>query len=417
MTNQTRPASRRPSSWGVVAWIAIAALLVQACGGIAPSASSSQGVVSAARSSAPASSASPSPAATPATPQALLDAVRQAYGAPGALALIRHGDQRTFLSSGTADTAGTPISDATRFRIASITKPMVAALVLDAVSRGEVKLDDVVGTLLPGVLRPKRAVTVRQLLDHTSGIFDESNGVHGQAEIEADVAKLTDPALRAEAEAAIQKLLAGQRAIASDRLIVALSETHERGFEPGSKFSYSNTNFQLAAMVLQRVTGKPIAELLKTRLAARLAVKGLSLAPPDLATPEFHGYGTSADGSLVDVSDDLSWFGNGGNGGVIATADDLVTVMQAIVGGKYLSADLTAAMLAPSQAGSYGLGMGHYSFTCGLVYGHQGGVNGTSSIAAASRDGRDGIVIAFNLRRESDPDDVSLAEDLLCWHP
>ena len=82
--------------------------------------------------------------------QSLLDARREAYGAPGGLALLIRDDSRWFASSGTADTAGTPITGSTRFRIASITKPIVAALVLDAVDRGEVALDDVVGDLLPG---------------------------------------------------------------------------------------------------------------------------------------------------------------------------------------------------------------------------------------------------------------------------
>ena len=70
-------------------------------------------------------------------------------------------------------------------------------------------------------------------------------------------------------------------------------------------------------------------------------------------------------------------------------------------------------MLTP-QRGTYGLGIGSYPFSCGIFFGHQGGVNGTSSIAVASQDGRDGAVIAFNLRDGGDPDLVGLAEDLLC---
>ena len=72
-------------------------------------------------------------------------------------------------------------------------------------------------------------------------------------------------------------------------------------------------------------------------------------------------------------------------------------------------------MLTPNK-GSYGLGIGDYSFTCGVVFGHQGGVNGTASFAVVSRDGHDGLVIAFNLRAKGDPDLVGLAEDLLCAH-
>ena len=198
-----------------------------------------------------------------------------------------------FLGSGTADMTGTPISAATRFRIASITKPIVAALVLDAVARGELGLDDVVGDRLPGVLRPDPPVTIRQLLEHTSGIFDESNGVATQADVEADIAKLADPALRTEANATLRQVLEGTRAIASDRVLVALSETHDRLFQPGTQFSYSNTNYQVAAMLLERRTGSPLADLLRTRLAEPLELQRTSIAPPDTASPEFRGYGTS----------------------------------------------------------------------------------------------------------------------------
>ena len=304
----------------MVATLATAGLGIGACGGARLPASSATGGFTAPPPAAPTVQPA-SPAVTPATLQGVLDAARQAYGAPGALAVVRHGDERTFLASGAADTAGTPISDATRFRIASITKPIVAALVLDAIARGEVALDDVVGDLLPGVLRPEPPVTVRQILDHTSGIFDESNGVATQADLEADIARLADPALRAEATAVLQQVLSGKRAIASDRVLVGLSETHERIFQPGTSFFYSNTNYQVAAMILERVTGKPLSELLQARFAGPLGLTRMSIAPPDTASPELRGYGTStADGSLVDLTEDLGWFGNGGNGGIIARA-------------------------------------------------------------------------------------------------
>ena len=81
---------------------------------------------------------------------------RRAYGAPGALAVVRLGAHRTFLASGPADDERDPHLRGTRFRVASITKPIVAALVVDAVARGELALDDEVGELMPAVLRRSR---------------------------------------------------------------------------------------------------------------------------------------------------------------------------------------------------------------------------------------------------------------------
>ena len=333
--------------------------------------------------------------------------------------LVRDG-VRTFAASGTADTAGTPITEGTRFRIASITKPIVAALVLDAVNRGEVALDDVVGSLLPGVLRAEPPVTVRQLLAHTSGIFDESNGIGSQGDLEADIAALADADLRAEAQAALAAALAGKRVIASDRLLVALSETHERYFAPGAGYHYSNTNYQLAAMVLEQATGMPIAELLRSRIVEALEFERTTIAPPDLGSPELRGYGTSTtDGSLVDVTDDLSWFGNGGNGGIISTPDELLGTLQAIVGERLVPTGLAAEMRAPTSMshGSYGLGLATYSLSCGTFYGHEGGVNGTASIALVAPEGGDGLVIALNLRSGEDPRLPALADSLLCEGP
>ena len=300
-----------------------------------------------------------SPAAAPSPDiQSVLDTRRDAYGAPGALALLARGDSQWFASSGTADTAGTPITEATRFRIASITKPIVATLVLDAVARGEVALDDVVGDLLPGTVREDPPITVRQLLDHTSGIFDITNEQTTAEALQADIERLPDEELRAEAQAGLDGFLAGQRVIAPARVLVALSEVHDRYFPPGSGYHYSNTGYQLAGMVLEEATGTPLAELLEERIVEPLGLQRTTLAPPDTASPELRGYGTSTeDGSLVDMTDDLLAFGNGANGGIISTADELLATIRAIVGGQLLPADLTAQMKEPNRE-SYGLGPG-----------------------------------------------------------
>ena len=385
----------------------LASLLVVACGAPAPP-------VTPAPSPTPSVVAPTAVATTPAVEaQQLIDRARVAHGAPGAVALVQRAGTRTWVASGSADADGTPITEATRFRIASITKPIVAALVLDAVARGEVGLDDVVGDILPGVVRPEPPVTVRQLLNHTSGIFDESNGVSTREEIEADIAKLGDPALRAEAESTLRDSLAGRPVIASARVIVGLSETHDRYFAPGTAFHYSNTNYQLAAMLLEAVTGMTLGDVLQARLVGPLGLRATTIAPPDTASPEMRGYGAAAaDGTLVDITDDLSWFGNGGNGGIVTTADELLTILQAIAGGTFLPADLTAAMLTADRG--YGLGIGAYPFRCGTLFGHQGAVNGTASIAVVDPETLDGAVIAMNRRDGTDPPLPTLAEALVC---
>ena len=141
------------------------------------------------------------------------------------------------------------------------------------------------------------------------------------------------------------------------------------------------------------------------------------MAPPDLSSPEFHGYGTDVDdGSLVDITDRLEMFGNGANGGVISTSGELATIMQAIVAGDLLEPSLRDEMRTPTELsdGTYGLGLARYGLTCGTFYGHEGGVNGTASIALVSEDGTDAVVVALNLRDGSNPNMPALADDLLC---
>jgi D-alanyl-D-alanine carboxypeptidase len=342
--------------------------------------------------------------------RAALDVERTSYHAAGALGVVRTGDGQFTAAFGAADLDGTPITDTTRFRIASITKPIVAALVLDAVARGKLQLDDVVDDLLPGIVRATPSITMRQLLAHTAGIFDEGN----EGDPEADVARLTDPALKAEGESLVRRYQAGEHVIASDRLLVALAETHDRYFAPGEGYHYSNVGYQLAAMLLEHVTGLSLSDLLRTRIVDPLGLRHTTIAPPDLTSPEFRGYDASTvDGSPVDVTDDLLAFGNGGNGGVISTADELLTIMQAIVTGRLLPAALVEEMERPVLE-SYGLGLATYDLSCGRFYGHGGSVNGTQSIALVTPDGADGIVMAINFRSADDPGLPGLADRVLC---
>lgn len=342
-----------------------------------------------------------------------LTTLRERYPAPGALALVAVDGERVGAWSGSADLDGTAITPDTRFRIASITKPITAALVLDSVQRGELSLDDRVDDLVPGLLAAEPAVTVRMLLEHTSGIFDETNN----RDLLDDIDLLGDADQIAEANELLDRYLAGDDVIVPATLLVAAAEAHGRDFPAGTDFGYSNLNFQVAAIVLETVTGQSIDQLLRERIVEPLGLEHTTIAPPDLASPEFRGYGTDIDdGSLVDITDELALFGNGASGGVISTADELLTIMQAIVGGDLVDPQLTAEMRTPTELsdGTYGLGLARYGLTCGTFYGHEGGVNGTASIALVSEDGTDAVVAALDLRDGSDPRMPALADDLLC---
>lgn len=341
--------------------------------------------------------------------QKVIDEARQLYGAPGALVVVHRDGQRFEVTSGAADLSGTPVAADMPFRVGSITKTVVAALALSEVAQGRLDLDDIVGE----PLQPEPPVTLRMLLSHTSGIFDIGN----EGDAIADIARLDDRDLIDEVAALEHAAAAGERVVASDRLIVGLAETHDRYFRPGTGFHYSNTNYQLAAMTLEQVSGQPLAGLLDEKLTRPLGLHHTSLAPEDLRSPLFRGYATDlTTGDRIDATDDLLAFGNGGSGGLISTADELTTILNAIVHGTVVPGDLRAAMLQPTpeSGDSYGLGIAVYNLECGVFYGHEGRVNGTASIALteATGPGRS-VVVAFN-STIGVPQLVALAEQLIC---
>ena len=210
----------------------------------APSALATSTATASPASPAAKPSVSARPTATPAATdiQALIDDERTTYGALGALAVVRVGDERWAATSGTADRAGTPIKDTTRFRIASITKPIVATLVLEQVAKGHALARRRCGQGAAGRGPCHAPGHGPPALNHTSGIFDESN----DGDPIADVEKLKDPTLRDEARALVKRYVAGERVIASDRIFVALSKrtigTSRR--EPGTTTATPTTSLR-----------------------------------------------------------------------------------------------------------------------------------------------------------------------------
>jgi D-alanyl-D-alanine carboxypeptidase len=364
-------------------------------------------------------SATPTPPSTVADvdatsdPTILLDEARETYGAPGSMAYVDVGGAAWFGTSGTADLEGAELTPTTRFRIASVTKSVVAFLVVDAVSRGELSLDDVVSRYVGEPLRAEPPITVRMLLDHTSGIFN----VGDEGDIAADIDSLTDPELKAQALDLGSRYLAGEPVRMTAELYVALAETHERYAAPGEDYHYSNPNYQLAVMVLEEATGSSFEELLRTRLVEPLGLEHTTTAPADSGIPEMHGYMPDATtGGLTDQTGDFLTLGNGGSGGVISTPEDLFRIMQAIVGGDLLPPVLAADMKDATLQSDleYGLGLGRYDLSCGTFYGHQGSVSGTQSIALVADAGPAGVVVVFNLVDGNDPGLLALAESMVC---
>ncbi|MFB6815818.1 serine hydrolase domain-containing protein [Streptomyces sp. NPDC056347] len=270
-------------------------------------------------------------------------------------------------------------------RIGSSTKTFVAALVLGLVAEGRIGLDDPVDGHLPefGV---DRRVTVRMLLQHTSGIFNFTGEYYEDGTTAPGI-----PATTAGKEWVDRRFTAYP-----PQDLVRLALSRPARFGPGEGWSYSNTNYVLARLLIERVTGRPVAEETRRLITGPLGLSGTTVpgAGTDIAEPHAHAYYRYEDGGeerTVDVTRlDPSWISSGGD--MISTSKDLQTFFSALVGGKLLPAGLLAEMCAtrPTPAPGMGYGLGVFVQDLGdgvTVITHNGGAAGHAALMYSTPDG------------------------------
>jgi D-alanyl-D-alanine carboxypeptidase len=341
-----------------------------------------------------ASSATRAPA-DPAALQHQLDLVVEA-GAPGVVALVRSGQQTWQGASGLGDLgAKHPARAGDRFRIGSVTKSFVATLVLQLVGEGRLSLDDNLERWLPGLVPSGDQITVRQLLNHTSGLYNYTDD-------------LPEPPRRFR-----------------PRELVAIATGHKPLFAPGTRFSYSNTNYILAGMIVERVTGDRLAAQLQRRIFRPLGLDTTELPTTQerIAGPHARGYSppdkgwrvTDGPARLVDVTEmDTSWAWAAG--AMVSTAADLARFYQALLGGQLLAPELMAAMRTTVDASQfrrgarYGLGLEMLRHGCGAeLWGHTGSLEGYGTTAFSTRDADRQLVMVTNLQPEPEPGAAAVA--------
>ena len=313
----------------------------------------------------------------------LLDTV-PAAGAPGALAAVRVDRQAWNGGAGIADLAkARPMRPQMRHRIGSITKTFVATTLLQLVDEGRLGLDDPVGQWLPGVLPADlgQQVTVRMLLNHTSGIGNYTD--------------------------ALLSSLAGVVAVGTTTYtpaeLVAIGVELPVTGAPGEKHTYSNTNYILAGLLVARVTGNdPAAEVQRRILRPlRLTDTYFPGAEPTIRGPHAGAY--FAPLGVRDFSTyGMTWAWTAGE--MIATMADLNTFFRALLDGSLLSPATLAEMRTTvpfdpdvPAAGGYGLGIYELPTPCGSLWGHDGAVIGQVTISLHSPDGARQSSLALNI--------------------
>jgi D-alanyl-D-alanine carboxypeptidase len=277
---------------------------------------------------------------------------------------------------------GAPVPPDASFRIGSVTKTYLATAVLGAVGEGRLALDDTLARWLPGVLPrlDEGAITVRMLLDHTSGVPDPSPRL------------LAHPKLFGKGAVTPADLVAKARHLAP----VA---------PPGKGFSYSNADYWLLAMILERATGQNYTEQIEARVLRPLALTHTVLPSntTSLPRPFMHGYTLRPGRPPLDVSAfDSDWASS--SGGIVSTTADLGRFASALLGGRLLAPAELAAMKQgvgvpanPMGVSVYGLGLTKLRLPCGVtLYGNMGGLAGYTTWVQSTADGRRTIAVAAN---------------------
>jgi D-alanyl-D-alanine carboxypeptidase len=310
--------------------------------------------------------------------EAALDAI-VAQGAPGVVALSRAGSDVVLRARGVRDIdTGEPLRATDRFRVGSNSKPFMATVVLQLVGEGRLGLDDSVERWLPGALPRGTEITVRQLLNHTSGI---AHNAHDP--------ELLAPYLKGELEHNW-----------SPAELVAFSADEPLAFEPGTGHLYSNTNYHVLGLIVRAVTQRdPLAEV-ERRIISPLALVATDwpASDPEIAGHHSRGYHFSPDfGGKLDMtvfSPSWAWTA----GGLISSADDLARFNVALFTGELLSPELMRELLTSVETdeGGYALGVQTWETPCGPAWGHEGDFPGYHSIVMTSLDGERQAVVLIN---------------------
>ncbi|MFD9570699.1 serine hydrolase domain-containing protein [Streptomyces sp. NPDC059982] len=308
-----------------------------------------------------------------------------ADGFPGVVAYARQGERESRMAAGLADTAtGERARPDHRFRIASNTKSFVSTVLLQLEGEGRLSLDDSVEKWLPGTFRGKgRTITVRHLLNHTSGIYDPTN----EPEFFAPYLE------RHEWDY-----------VYTPRQVVDRAVRHSRPFDPGQGWQYSNTNYLLAGLVIEAVTHHSAPPEIQRRILTPLGLKNTSfpLTDPDVHGPHLHGYDL-AGLDITRFSPSYDWTA----GAMISTVDDLARFHRALFAGTLLRPAQQRELLTTVEFDGVvqGLGVQRVDVPCGpgpdarkvSTWETDGAGPGFTSVSLTTTDGQRQLVLAANV--------------------
>jgi D-alanyl-D-alanine carboxypeptidase len=307
-------------------------------------------------------------------------------GPPGAIATLYRDGKLTTLSTGRSDVTKNAAPRATdHMRIASVAKAFSGAVALNLVRAGKLSLDDTIEKVTPTLPKAWGKVTLRELLNHTSGVPDYT-----------------------KSEAFVKHAGTKPRAYVSPSTVISWVAKEPLQFKPDSKYEYSNTDNIVVGLMVEAVTHQSYEKNLQQIVFGPEKLTQTSL-PTKVAmpTPFIHGYEVEAGAEPQDKSEFLNPSGAWASGGIVSTPSDLNAFIRADLGLKFFDkAEQEQQMRwwpggesSPPGPGknSAGLALFRYQTKCGTVYGHTGNFPGYTQFAAATADGTRAVTTTLNI--------------------
>ncbi|WP_433797154.1 serine hydrolase domain-containing protein [Actinoplanes sp. CA-252034] len=311
--------------------------------------------------------------------QAALDRV-VATGATAALARV-DGPSGTWQGASGVVELGRPArpSPGGQYRVGSITKTFVSTVILQLAGERRLDLDDSLERWLPGAIPNGSRITIRNLLQHTSGIFDYTEALFATLE---DVLRARYTTYRPEE-------------------LVTLAAARPPVFEPGTAWAYSNTNYVLLGLIVRKVTGRAYGREVDRRILRPLHLDGTDVPGTDVTIdgPHAHGYEpVEQDGRPVPVDfTDLNPSMAYAAGEIVSTTANLNRFYRSLLSGRLLRRAQLAEMLTPVGELGYGLGIYRQPLPGGpTLWGHSGGIFGFVSYSFSTPDASTQLSISIN---------------------
>ena len=318
--------------------------------------------------------------------RALEELVAMDGGPPGVIAIVQRGPHREVHSFGVRNLKGDlPMRADARMRLASTSKAFSGAVALFLVSEGVLSLNDTIGERLPGLPRSWHKITLRQLLNHTSGLpnFTEDPDY---------LAALGDSPKNAP----------------QPRELLSYVEDEPLNFKPGTRYEYSNSDNIAVGLMVEEATGESYEQQLQEQVYGPLGLKKTTLPRgPNLRKPFIHGYDNDpSQQPPEDVSEVLASGWVWASGGMVSTPSEFNEFVRGYVGSELFNLKTRARQRQVFEGGSSdppgpgknsaGLGIFRYETRCGTVWGHTGNYPGYTQFMAASPNGKRSVTVSVN---------------------